>query len=399
MSLKQGFKGILFAFVVALPLTDMTRWYIGYGSLAELLLIPISMGAAIHLAGDQYFSKRSKAQTSIVWLVVVWGIFAALSWAFTGSERQLIELTRLAEYLVAFASFFILGRYTEYFKTIHRAIPIAALLGAGIVIIHLLVGPENDWFQNWAMKDDGWYYTSANFRAHGSFGNPLNAVMMLGSFLGFIWAARSGYMSLDSKKVYILMFLLAIALVGTGSKTVVIIVLALVLVGRSFKLTAFLLITASVILYFEIGSIFLSRISSTGMEDMSVINRVQVLLSSFEMIKEYPLLGVGIGEYEDVYWAYRTSFASSAASTFTAENIFVQQLVEVGIIGGLAFAGAILVPVKKGFGIVNRNDVKAYPFIVALIIFSVSGMVQSAGSADLNLYLMMLLGIVASNRN
>jgi len=78
--------------------------------------------------------------------------------------------------------------------------------------------------------------------------------------------------------------------------------------------------------------------SQTQIKDNSFTGRIEVWINSFEIVKQFPLKGVGIGNYRQIFQKYQnkrviSSWTCSKYRVHKAHNDHIQFLVELGIIG------------------------------------------------------------------
>ena len=105
--------------------------------------------------------------------------------------------------------------------------------------------------------------------------------------------------------------------------------------------------------------IYLSKGSISGLlsEDLNwrvpVEKKLDIRLPlwkySFEIIEDFPLWGVGIGEFGFVLQKYSSMFVSSKESTFQTHNYFLQIAVELGMVGLYSFLWVLGTISIKGY--------------------------------------------------
>lgn len=69
--------------------------------------------------------------------------------------------------------------------------------------------------------------------------------------------------------------------------------------------------------------------SSVTMSDSSSLYRMSIYSAAFEIIKHYWSTGIGIGAFNQIY----PLFSFEAANAYHAHNLFLQELIELGIVG------------------------------------------------------------------
>jgi len=126
-----------------------------------------------------------------------------------------------------------------------------------------------------------------------------------------------------------------------------------------------------VILGFSTQSQFVERFESiTNMTtDGSNLGRIDVWTSSINMFKDHPVMGVGIGQWRDVYEDFYR-FESEYQHLYHAHNNFLQLLSEVGILGFLGvliFYGYIVIDNVKNW--YRKRDPYSLCAIIAVICY------------------------------
>lgn len=106
-----------------------------------------------------------------------------------------------------------------------------------------------------------------------------------------------------------------------------------------------------------------SRFASIGdLTDTSTNYRVYIWRGSTNMLKDYWLTGIGVGEqaFDKIYPYY--SFAGIEKAPH-AHNLFLQLFIEVGIFGFLVFAAMLICLFQSGFSLAKHGEDKAVRLI------------------------------------
>lgn len=90
--------------------------------------------------------------------------------------------------------------------------------------------------------------------------------------------------------------------------------------------------------------------------DWSIMQRRNYLISTVEMIKENPLVGVGLGNYGKAYLRF---IQPGANVTVFAHNSYLQIWAETGIFGLLVFLSIIILFLKNGMLLIKRENIYA----------------------------------------
>ena len=180
-------------------------------------------------------------------------------------------------------------------------------------------------WRNWGVTGaPGWFENSGEFGIQMCIFVPMSFYMLMG---------LKKYLS--KTKFIILSFVPVMGLgsiIATSSRGALVGIFAVFiwfLLGSKHKVATFVLLsfTAMVVIYF-IPDQSLDRFKTMG-EDSDSLNRLRFWLAGWEMMKDYPVFGVGYGNWLPVY----AEFYSGGARTQVSHNIFVQAGSELGFTG------------------------------------------------------------------
>lgn len=388
----------LFAF--SIPFTDVSRAFLGVGSIAEVLLLPMMVAAGL------VFARPGELRVPRGWvLCVVIMALSLLSTLWDGGEMHARSLKnpfdafRMQEYCAAYLCVSILVVNDTRREWFMRGLVGGCLAAIVMAIWHWSVGPTSSIFDLWVPELASWA-SRDDFRVSGSFGNPLNLAAYMSALLG-IAVMSVAQESRLARRVFWTMLTLAMAviLLTTGSKIVLFVMFVAVAFARRPSIVVLVAVaTTMMMMILDVSRVLVARLED---RDESVEGRWNAYGATLEMIGDHPLAGVGPGRFEERYDVmYRRWRASADPTTFTGENLFLEVTAELGVPCGAVFALLVLRGVRvrrraDSPGIVSRNLERVK---VGLACYLVVGMIQSAGSADISLLLFGLLGVQEAQR-
>lgn len=218
-------------------------------------------------------------------------------------------------------------------------------------------------------------------------------LFMLGTLVSSVFAVYEGFVkgvqrpgsplvgcnALGTILIFAIPFLLAVTMDSTLKKTIrtaALIILPLSLtalfatqtrgawLGTTLSLLVFALrsrktiIASIIILILSLAVLsqnptFMGRLSS--ITDITAEgDRIEMWQSTFKMIRDYPLFGIGGGTYSLVYPKYKLPTASEPNQPY-AHNILLTIAVEFGLIGAVLFSGVLYKCIRSGFILAKRN--------------------------------------------
>ena len=392
---------VLFAFAASIPFVDMSRFFLGgNGSVAEGLILPMMFAALVALSVGTTAARRALMSPTTL-LVGLWLFLGVFSWLAFGAKHP-VEVVRLVEYALVYATVAALVTGRRSTKALLWGLIVGAFVAALVCVVHRLVGSTNTFFQQWAGMEEGWYYAEDNFRVHGSFGNPLNTVTYLSATGALAYALMRGSVGVRKWVFAATAVGALVALLFTGSKSALLAPILIAALERRVKILLGLA-TLGVAAYF--GGAFDTLIVRAGVGadfDGSVLQRLYVLGSGLRVIFDHPLLGVGVGNFGDAYLTYKHPKAALNASSFTTENLVLQTAAEMGILAAVAFVAvfarsyAVYARVEvfgPRAGLTSIEVTLSRAASLALLMYAAISMIQSNGSADLNLLLFTFFGL------
>jgi O-antigen ligase len=139
---------------------------------------------------------------------------------------------------------------------------------------------------------------------------------------------------------------------------------------KKFLAAAFLFLVFTLFFFSPIGGRFSSIFS---MEDGSNLGRLQIWQDSWNLAEDNFLLGVGLGNYSSVL-----NFAQNYRNAVTSHNLYLDLLVELGILGLLSWFVVIFFAWRAAWRARSREPVVALGVAGALVYFSVHSFFETA---------------------
>ena len=132
-------------------------------------------------------------------------------------------------------------------------------------------------------------------------------------------------------------------------------------------------------------------------------SRIDIWRDSLPIIVDHPL-GIGLGNYENVFQVYNRSFASEK-TVMHAHNDYLQLLIETGWIGFLAIMSGFFIFLAKSARRIKRLDFRKDPLRFYLAVGAFSGLISISvhGLFDFNLqipanclYFVVLMAVLSA---
>ena len=166
-------------------------------------------------------------------------------------------------------------------------------------------------------------------------------------------------------------------------------------------LTVLMIAAAGFALSFDLIDLLNQRIENLlHFKYVTNFDRIDRWMAAFLMGKDNPILGVGYGNYPEVYYKYIWYIKSTTITDrMGAHNLFLEIFAETGIVGLFAFLGMIWVFFREGYKLSKKiTD----PFLSgvnlgtmgAMVTFLIHGIVNNLGPSDkLELLFWTLIGM------
>lgn len=296
-------------------------------------------------------------------------IFMLVSCLF--SFAQVKSLMVWGMYLIFVGFYFVIINTVETKEQLYSILKVFVIAGA-LVSIYGVCQYVFGWNTTNAWIDEE-MFEEATMRAYSTMENPnvLGEYLLLLIPLSAVFMIKAKKNSLEQLFYAGIFLVSALCMVFTQSRGcwLGLMLAAVVFVsfynGKLWGLAPIVLL----ILPFVIPQTMIDRLMSVGnLEDSSTSYRVFIWLGTFEMLKDFWLGGIGMGE-----GAFRSAYSLYSYNAIVAphsHNTFLQLLVEGGICALLTFVITMFAFLKKMYVVYNENGKKSMHGLFALAIGS-----------------------------
>ena len=294
------------------------------------MLLAVLVLATFALYFIQLFLGRVKAQKTTM-VSVLLGCFAVcIMYAGTTSYAFPTALLSMALFLILMAVFFVAKDAIDTEEKLDFVLWVLISMGALIAlyaVYQYIVGVEMD--AAWVDANN----FDIKTRAYATFTNP----NVLGEYLILVGSLAAGMMwkmrNWVGKLYYTACFgLICLGLVATGSRGA--------MLGLMFSAGMFVLLSEKRLIPLGVvllmlmpfilpASLWARLASSITMNDSSSLYRMSIYSASFDIIQHYWQTGIGIGAFNEIY----PLFSLEAANAYHSHNLFLQEFIELGIVG------------------------------------------------------------------
>ena len=294
------------------------------------MLLAVMVLATFALYFIQLFLGRVKAQKTTM-VSVLLGVFAVcILYAGTTSYAFPTALLSTALFMILMAVFFVAKDAIDTEEKLDFVLWVLISMGTLIAlyaVYQYIVGVE---------MDAAWVDANSfdiKTRAYATFTNP----NVLGEYLILVGSLAAGMMwkmrNWVGKFYYTACFaVVCLGLVATGSRGA--------MLGLMFSAGLFVLLSEKRLIPLGIvllmmmpfilpASLWARLASSITMSDSSSLYRMSIYSASFDIIQHYWQTGIGIGAFNEIY----PLFSLEAANAYHSHNLFLQEFIELGIVG------------------------------------------------------------------
>lgn len=309
---------------------------------------------------------------------VMTGLFAlCIVYGALTSYQFPMSLQVMAIFLVFLAMFFVCKDCIDTEEKLNLVLFVLIVTGvliAAYAVFQYVVGVEMD--EAWVDAES----FDITTRAYATFHNP----NVLGEYLIVIGSLAAGMMwkvrNWAGRLFYTGCFgVICLGLLATNSRGA--------MLGLMFSAGLFVLLAERRLIPFGIlallampfvlpASLWERLISSITMSDSSSQYRLSIYQAGIEMVQHYWATGIGV----DAFGAIYPLFSLEAANAYHVHNLFLQELIELGILGFAVFAALMLLFFQKLYSTMARAA-KRYRCLLAAI-FGAFGGILLQGMTD-----------------
>lgn len=337
-----------------------------------VVALAVSLLVVVQIAYTQ--SLPTLYHNKIVLMLVLFGAVVTVSSIGNGLLMKPIFLNRLFYLAASVILGLVLLIYWEYdpISIVFISVTLLGSIGSVTILVDYL-----------SLFDFTLIHTKSGYwnRYTGIFGEPNFAGGLLATtvpFLGYYVRKTDNLIHFTVNIIAI--FLIFVSIYLTGSRMSIIMVsvgvflMVLYEVSSRYSVWAAVLVSATLtvsfimIMYFLLHDrlqYLLSFILGTG-GDGSIESRYLILLSGIEMALDNPILGVGLGNFNNEIINYSSELAGKSA-----HNVFIAYFAEIGMVGGLIFT-ILLFYLSFSFfhiGFHGKNPRIFYIFIASIVVF------------------------------
>ena len=313
----------------------------------------------------------------------------SLTWGFLSiySHATKIEIFKFLTYVCVFL--LVANNIKEKRQIEHLAI-IIITVGFFMAILGIIQGisHKNVWFPQLTQAGHsfGPYVNKNHFAGYMEICIPLSLGFLTAYFTHF---RKEHWRKLIEKEPQIAKFILltfvTIILVGSLFFSLsrggivsfllsMVFLLDLFLIRKENKgikiLIVFLTVSAIFLIWLGIDPI-IARLSSLLTPYESIMPRGEVWEDSYQIIKDFPILGTGLGTYQYIFPKYKDKTGIGLYEH--AHNDYVEYLSDTGILGSLLFFGSIIYFLIKCLKIWKQRH---YPYVLGLCLGGIIGTVS-----------------------
>jgi len=301
--------------------------------------------------------------------IILFGAAYIMSSLTSGNISQSLKV--MGVFIVFLSMFFITADSINTEKRLNVLINVfilSALLVSLYGIYQYITGAEMD-----AAWVDSNTFEDIKTRVYATFTNP----NVLGEYLIVMTALSIGMFWQEKRLVFkiyymVLSGIMGLCLICTNSRGSM---LGLILAAGFFVLLSEkrLLIAgilAVLAMPFIMPESLWQRLSSvTALNDSSSLYRISIYKASLNMLKNYWFGGIGVAAFNNIY----PMFSFEAANAYHSHNLFLQEFLELGIVGFTAFIASIIFFMQRIYFAI-KNSSRKYQILLGTIFGGFAGL-------------------------
>lgn len=247
-------------------------------------------------------------------------------------------------------------------------IAVWAIMTAGLFMATISV------FQQFTGTFDNWYLGFAQISSNTTYGNRLSGpigdpnyfaqiiLVLLPIAIDRVWNEKSIFLKILAGWIFITALLTVIFTYSRGGFLALVVAFFIMAVLRPPRLSFVLLGLVVLTFTFQFVPVnYKERISSTfnifpnsrtgGYVDASVQGRTSENQVAWNMFRDNPILGVGVGNYNTYYQTYSRKLGlDSRLTDRSAHNLYLEVAAERGALGLIVFGSIIILTLRQAFG-------------------------------------------------
>lgn len=345
------------------------------GIVAAIPILPTMLLAVLCLATFllyfiQLFLGRVRPQRTTMVSVLLGAFAVCILYAGVTSYALPTAIFSMALFLILMAVFFVAKDVIDTEEKLDFVLFVLVSMGALIAlyaVYQYIIGVEMD--AAWVDAES----FDISTRAYATFTNP----NVLGEYLILVGSLAAGLMWKSRRWLGRLYYtacfgVIALGLVATGSRGA--------MLGLLFSAGLFVLLSEKRLIPLGVillllmpfllpESLWARLASSVTMSDSSSLYRMSIYRAAMDIIRHYWTTGIGIGAFNQIY----PLFSFEAANAYHAHNLFLQEFIELGIVGFIVMALLFLCFFRKLYSTM-RVVPKRFQFLLGAIFGGFAGL-------------------------
>lgn len=305
------------------------------GIVAAIPILPTMLLAVLCLATFllyfvQLFLGRVRPQRTTMVSVLLGAFAVSILYAGVTSYAVPAAIFSMALFLILMAVFFVAKDVIDTEEKLDLVLFVLVSMGTLIAlyaVYQYIIGVEMD--AAWVDAES----FDISTRAYATFTNP----NVLGEYLILVGSLAAGLMWKSRRWLGRLYYtacfgVIVLGLVATGSRGA--------MLGLMFSAGLFVLLSEKRLIPLGVillllmpfllpESLWARLASSVTMSDSSSLYRMSIYRAAMDIIRHYWTTGIGIGAFNQIY----PLFSFEAANAYHAHNLFLQEFIELGIVG------------------------------------------------------------------